>query len=128
MIPASTPGPILGGVPRGGLVMTAPFYRAGYLETVRGKNGGLRLARRPEDIGLGRLVRENRAGHGAGALFRSYRRQVRDHSGLPVARRHRRGDGGVPGRLGRLQPVRPGQHGVPLEALLGTAGGGRLEA
>jgi Rrf2 family nitric oxide-sensitive transcriptional repressor len=32
--------------------------QAGYLETVRGKNGGLRLACRPEDIGLGRLVRE----------------------------------------------------------------------
>jgi len=28
----------------------------GYLETVRGKNGGLRLARRPEDIRLGELI------------------------------------------------------------------------
>ncbi|MFI4965975.1 MAG: Rrf2 family transcriptional regulator [Caulobacterales bacterium] len=31
---------------------------AGYIGTVRGKNGGLRLARRPEDIGLGELIRQ----------------------------------------------------------------------
>ena len=30
---------------------------AGYVETVRGKNGGLRLAKLPEDINVGDLVR-----------------------------------------------------------------------
>ena len=30
----------------------------GYLETVRGKNGGIRLGRAPEDINLGALIRE----------------------------------------------------------------------
>ena len=31
--------------------------RHGFLETVRGRGGGLRLARRPEKIGLGEIVR-----------------------------------------------------------------------
>lgn len=31
--------------------------RHGILETVRGRNGGLRLARKPEDIGIGEVIR-----------------------------------------------------------------------
>jgi Rrf2 family nitric oxide-sensitive transcriptional repressor len=31
--------------------------RHGFLETVRGRNGGLRLARKPDKIGLGEVVR-----------------------------------------------------------------------
>jgi Rrf2 family transcriptional regulator, nitric oxide-sensitive transcriptional repressor len=32
--------------------------RRGYLETVRGRNGGLRLMRQPREINIGRIVRE----------------------------------------------------------------------
>lgn len=35
---------------------------AGFVETVRGRNGGIRLGRKPEEINLGELVRHTEAG------------------------------------------------------------------
>ena len=37
--------------------ITHQLALAGWLQTVRGKSGGMRLARRPEDINLGAMVR-----------------------------------------------------------------------
>lgn len=38
--------------------ITHRLAQAGWVETVRGKNGGMRLARRPADIPLGAVVRD----------------------------------------------------------------------
>ena len=49
----------------------------GYLETVRGKHGGMRLARSPTEIGLGRLVRETEEEFGLVECFHRARSRCR---------------------------------------------------
>lgn len=43
--------------------------RAGFVETVRGKGGGVRLGRPPEKIGLGEVIRQTETDHGLAGCF-----------------------------------------------------------
>ena len=53
--------------------------RDGFLETVRGRGGGLRLARKPDEIGLGDVIRAHGRGFRDGGMFQCHRQQLRDH-------------------------------------------------
>ena len=63
--------------------------RAGVIESIRGKGGGIRLAHEPQDIRLGQIIRASEGGarargHGAGADFspqRRWRSDCRMHGG-----------------------------------------------
>ncbi|WP_019241770.1 MULTISPECIES: RrF2 family transcriptional regulator [Bacillus] len=52
--------------------------KLGYIETIRGRNGGIRLAMKPEDINIGKLVRETEEDFNIVECFSS------DHSGCPI--------------------------------------------
>jgi Rrf2 family nitric oxide-sensitive transcriptional repressor len=106
---------------------------AGYLETVRGKGGGLRLARKPEAIGLGEVIRRTEPDLALVPCFEPIRagcrilpgcrlemalREARD-AFLAVLDRHTLADLVAPrarlrGLLGIVPPAAAGRRIVPL--------------
>ena len=80
---------------------------AGFVETVRGKGGGLRLARPPTAIGLGDVVRHTEPDMALVPLLWAGARALPDCAGLRPTRRALRGPTGVPSRARPLQHRRP---------------------
>lgn len=52
--------------------------KLGYIETIRGRNGGIRLAKQPNDINLGKLVRETEEDFNIVECFSN------DHNSCPI--------------------------------------------
>ena len=87
--------------------VVSDLSQKGYLDTVRGRKGGIRLRRPPRDINIGQVVR-------ATEEARCYRlsgseRLLPDRARLRVARRVARCDAGVSRCLGRIYTGRSDQ-------------------
>ena len=70
---------------------------AGYVDTVRGRNGGLRLAKPAKAIGLGEVVRHTEPDMAIVMCFEPIKRRLRDPALLRIAQ----GPGASPNRLCR---------------------------
>ena len=73
-------------------LMKVAFHlgKLGFLETVRGRSGGLRLARPPQDITVGDVVRKTEEFR-PGGMLRSRIQWLRNRRALPAARRAAQG-------------------------------------
>ena len=69
--------------------------RTGFVETVRGKGGGLRLARPAEAVGVGAVARSMERGGPARRVLSGRSRRLPDRDVLRPQGRSRRGGGGV---------------------------------
>ena len=86
---------------------------AGYVETVRGRGGGLRLAKPVEAIGVGEVGASHRAGHGDRFLLQAGRCALRHPALLCAAAFARKSPGSIHGGSGRLHACRPGAAARP---------------
>ena len=53
--------------------------KQGYIETIRGRNGGIRLAKQPDEINLGALIRDTEEDFNVVECF------SKDHNTCPIA-------------------------------------------